>query len=153
MKCSRWGSLKMLKPSGEASRRTSDALFSATLPAAIRKLANRYMNNPLEISVDHRDSAPFLKQTQCFYRVRDERQLAALTRLLEIEEVKCALIFTRTKARAQELADEMNRVGYPAEFTARRPQPGPPRIGVEPLPSNRSSPAGCHRCGRPWSGY
>jgi ATP-dependent RNA helicase DeaD len=89
------------------------ALFSATLPAPIRKLADRYMTNPLEISViTGQRTVP--ETTQMFCRVRDENKQAVLARILEAEEVKSGLIFTRTKARAQELSDELNRMGYPA---------------------------------------
>ncbi|NMB55033.1 MAG: DEAD/DEAH box helicase [Leptolinea sp.] len=89
------------------------ALFSATLPAAIRRLADRYMDDPLEISViSGQRTVP--ETTQQFLRVRDENKQAVLTRILEAEEIKSALIFTRTKARAQELSDELNRLGYPA---------------------------------------
>src|SRR5204862_488170 len=52
--------------------------------------------------------------TQQLLRVRDENKQAVLLRILEAEGVKSALIFTRTKARAQELSDELNRMGYPA---------------------------------------
>jgi ATP-dependent RNA helicase DeaD len=47
-------------------------------------------------------------------RVHEESKLAVLTRLLEAEDIKSALIFARTKARAQELSDELVRRGYPA---------------------------------------
>lgn len=90
------------------------ALFSATMPNVIRQLARKYLKDPKQISIDpEKKTVPEIEQR--FYRVREDQKLASLTRLLEMEEVKCALIFTRTKARAQELADEMNRVGYPAE--------------------------------------
>jgi ATP-dependent RNA helicase DeaD len=47
--------------------------------------------------------------------VREENKLEALVRILEVEEVKSALIFTRTKARAQDLSEELLRRGHPAE--------------------------------------
>jgi ATP-dependent RNA helicase DeaD len=88
------------------------ALFSATLPAPIRKLADRYLSDPLEITVNSgQRTVP--ETTQQFCRVRDENKLAVLARILEAEDVKSALIFTRTKARAQELSDELNRLGHP----------------------------------------
>lgn len=88
------------------------ALFSATLPAPIRKLADRYLSDPKEITVNSgQRTVP--ETTQQFCRVRDENKQAVLARILEAEEVKSALIFTRTKARAQELSDELNRMGYP----------------------------------------
>lgn len=89
------------------------ALFSATLPAPIRRLADRYMSDPLEILINSgQRTVP--ETTQQFCRMRDENKQAVLVRILEAEEVKSALIFTRTKARAQELSDELNRLGYPA---------------------------------------
>jgi len=89
------------------------ALFSATLPQVIRKLANRYMSDPLEVSVMS-GQRTVAETTQQYLRVRDENKQSVLTRILEAEEINSALIFTRTKARAQELSDELNRLGYPA---------------------------------------
>ncbi len=94
-----------------AERQT--ALFSATLPDAIRKLAAKYIDNPLQLSVIT-GQRTVAETTQQFLRVRDENKQAVLLRILEAEEVKSALVFTRTKARAQELSDELNRLGYPA---------------------------------------
>ena len=94
-----------------ADRQT--ALFSATLPDAIRKLAAKYINDPLQVSVIT-GQRTVAETTQQFLRVRDENKQAVLLRILEAEEVKSALVFTRTKARAQELSDELNRLGYPA---------------------------------------
>ncbi len=94
-----------------ADRQT--ALFSATLPDAIRKLAAKYIDDPLQVSVIT-GQRTVAETTQQFLRVRDENKQAVLLRILEAEEVKSALVFTRTKARAQELSDELNRLGYPA---------------------------------------
>ncbi|BCY16736.1 ATP-dependent RNA helicase DeaD [Leptolinea sp. HRD-7] len=94
-----------------AERQT--ALFSATLPDAIRKLAAKYIDDPLQVSVIT-GQRTVAETTQQFLRVRDENKQAVLLRILEAEEVKSALVFTRTKARAQELSDELNRLGYPA---------------------------------------
>ncbi len=90
------------------------ALFSATLPDPIRKLAAKYLDNPVKIAVSPNQLT--VKETeQLFYRVREETKLAALTALLETEEVTSALIFARTKARAQDLADELLRRGFSAD--------------------------------------
>lgn len=90
------------------------ALFSATLPDAIRKLANRYLTDPQEIRINPtRPTVSLTEQRYC--RVREEEKLAALVGLLEIEDVRSALIFTRTKARAQELAEALVESGIPAE--------------------------------------
>lgn len=90
------------------------ALFSATMPDAIRRLAERYLDNPEEIRVNP-EQRTVAETEQRYVRVRDENKLEALTRLLETEEVRSALIFARTKARSQELADELLRRGYPAQ--------------------------------------
>ncbi len=90
------------------------ALFSATMPPAVRKLADRYVSSPEVISVNPTHMT--VEDTeQRYYRVREENKLEALIRLLEAEAVKSALIFARTKARAQELADTLMGRGYPAE--------------------------------------
>jgi ATP-dependent RNA helicase DeaD len=89
------------------------ALFSATLPEAVRKLANNYLSDPLKISIN--PTRPTVAETEQRYcRVREEHKLPALTRLLEVEEVKSGLIFARTRVKVQELADELTRRGYPA---------------------------------------
>ena len=90
------------------------ALFSATMPDAVRKLAQRYLTDPHKISINptHMTVAE-TEQRYCI--VREDNKLAALSRLLEVEDVKNALVFTRTKVRAQELSDELNRRGFAAE--------------------------------------
>ncbi len=90
------------------------ALFSATLPEAVRKLADQYVSDPERIAIN--PSRMTVAETeQRLVRVREENKLEALARILEVEEVKSALIFARTKARAQELADALIERGYPAE--------------------------------------
>jgi ATP-dependent RNA helicase DeaD len=98
----------------QVSEERQTALFSATLPEAVRNLAKRYLNDPQKIAIDpKRLTVEGIEQRYCV--VREDSKLAALTRLLEMEDVKRALIFARTKARAQELSDELNRRGLPAE--------------------------------------
>jgi ATP-dependent RNA helicase DeaD len=90
------------------------SLFSATLPAAVRRLADRYLHEPQSIAIN--PTAITVAETeQRVCHVRQCDKLAALTSLLEVEDVTSALVFARTKAGCQELADELNRRGYPAE--------------------------------------
>ena len=98
----------------ELSKERQIALFSATMPDAIRKLANRYLKTPEKISVNP-EHITVAETVQRFYKVREENKLAALIRLLEVEDLTSGLIFVRTKARSQELADELNRIGFPAD--------------------------------------
>jgi ATP-dependent RNA helicase DeaD len=98
----------------ELSSERQIALFSATMPEAIRKLANRYLTTPEKISVSP-EQLTVAETVQRFYRVREENKLAALVRLLEVEDISTGLIFVRTKVRSQELADELNKIGFPAD--------------------------------------
>lgn len=90
------------------------ALFSATLPEPIRKLASKYLENPVKIVISP-NRLTVDETEQRFYRVREEAKLSALTCLLETEEVTSALIFARTKAKVQDLADELLRRGFSAD--------------------------------------
>ena len=90
------------------------ALFSATLPAQIQKLAAKYMREAARVSINPKQ-VTVAETEQRFYRVREESKLTALCCLLETDEVTSGLIFTRTKARAQDLADELLRRGFSAD--------------------------------------
>jgi ATP-dependent RNA helicase DeaD len=98
----------------ELSSQRQVALFSATMPERIRKLSERYLDNPVKVSINPKSITVAEIEQRC-YRVREEAKIAALTRLLEIEDVSSALIFTRTKARAQDLAEDMLRIGFAAD--------------------------------------
>jgi ATP-dependent RNA helicase DeaD len=89
------------------------ALFSATLSSAIRHLAARYMRDPLTVAIDEARTVP--QTTQRYYLLQESSKVAALTLLLEAEEIKSALIFTRTRVGAAELAEALVARGYPAE--------------------------------------
>jgi ATP-dependent RNA helicase DeaD len=90
------------------------ALFSATLPVEIRKLASRYLNNPEEITIAGR-TLTVENTEQRMYVIPEKDKFAALLRLLEFEPVTNALIFTRTKIRAAELSDQLMAAHYSAE--------------------------------------
>ena len=90
------------------------ALFSATLPEPIRRLADRYMTTPEAITINPKRMT-VAETEQRYYVVNEEDKLAALTRLFETEDITSALIFTRTKVRASELSDALLARGFPAE--------------------------------------
>jgi len=90
------------------------ALFSATMPAPIRRLADRYLNNPQAITIKHKELT--VESTdQRYYMVNEFDKLAALTRLFEMEEISSALIFTKTRVGSDELAGQLSGRGYSAE--------------------------------------
>lgn len=95
-----------------ATRQT--ALFSATVPDAIRRLAEQYMRNPQPVTIE-RATMTVAETEQRYYLVDEASKVAAVSRLLEVEEVKNTLIFTRTKAGAAELAEKLLAHGYPVE--------------------------------------
>ena len=95
-----------------ADRQT--ALFSATLPAPIRKLASHYMNHPQSILIK-REQVTLKGTEQRCYLVNQSDKLTALTRLFEIEQISSALIFVRTRIGTGELANELTRCGFAAE--------------------------------------
>jgi ATP-dependent RNA helicase DeaD len=90
------------------------ALFSATLPAAIRQLADRYMREPTAVTMQQKQLAVATIE-QRYYLVNQADKLAALTRLFEFEDISLALIFARTRLGTGELANELTVRGFPAE--------------------------------------
>jgi len=95
-----------------AARQT--ALLSATVSDEIRRLADRYMRAPEQVSVQ-REQVTVAAIEQRHYLVYENDKLAALTRLFEVEPITSALIFVRTRAGAGELAAELSNRGFPAE--------------------------------------
>jgi ATP-dependent RNA helicase DeaD len=95
-----------------AERQT--ALFSATLPPRIRSLANRFMRDPQPVTIK-RETLTLASTEQRYYLVHENEKTNALTRLFEIEPIKSALIFARTRAETATLANELVVRGIPAE--------------------------------------
>lgn len=90
------------------------ALFSATMPSTIRGLAAKYMHDAEEVSIE-RKTMTVPETAQRYYLLNDGSKLAALGRLLEIEEMNSTLVFTRTKIGAATLAEQLLSRGYAAE--------------------------------------
>ena len=87
------------------------ALFSATMPEAIRRIAQRHMRNPVEIRIASK-TATVATITQRYWEVNDMNKLDALTRILEVEDFEAMLIFVRTKVATEELAEKLEARGY-----------------------------------------
>lgn len=98
----------------ETPKERQTALFSATLPDPIRRLAERYMRSPEAIAVNP-ERITVAETEQRHYLLHESDKLAALMRLLEMETVTGALVFTRTKLRAAEIADALATRGIQAE--------------------------------------
>lgn len=89
------------------------ALFSATMPAAIRKISKQYLHDPVEITVKSKTSTA-TNITQRWVQVSHQRKLDALTRILEVESFEAMIIFVRTKQATEELAEKLRARGFSA---------------------------------------
>jgi ATP-dependent RNA helicase RhlE len=88
--------------------------FSATMPPAIAQLTREMLKNPVTIDVE-REARPAVGITQAVYPVAQELKSALLAKLLASGEMKQALVFTRTKHRANRLAEYLVKHGIQAE--------------------------------------
>nr|WP_051162952.1 DEAD/DEAH box helicase [Nocardia brevicatena] len=89
------------------------ALFSATMPTAIRKIAEQYLHEPVEVTVEARTTTN-TNITQRWVQVSHQRKLDALTRILEVEPFEAMIIFVRTKQATEELAEKLRARGFSA---------------------------------------
>jgi ATP-dependent RNA helicase DeaD len=90
------------------------ALFSATMPMPIRKLADKYMRDPQSITIQ-KEKVTVDAIEQIYYLVNEHEKSAVLSRLFEMEPITSALIFVRTRAGTGELASELSNRGFPSE--------------------------------------
>src|SRR6516164_8159051 len=86
-------------------------LFSATMPPEIRKVSRRYMNEPFEITVGKANTGNKNIDHQ-YYVTSAQHRYETLKRLIDFNPGIYGLIFTRTKADAQEIAEKLTREGY-----------------------------------------
>jgi ATP-dependent RNA helicase DeaD len=90
------------------------ALFSATIPERIVKLAEKYLRQPMQVSVAARGTlAPQVRQW--YYEVPRHTKPEVLARILDLEEPESAIIFVRTRRDADQLAEHLNSMGYLAQ--------------------------------------
>ena len=87
------------------------ALFSATMPNQIKRVAQRYLKDPVEIQIKSKTSTVDTI-TQRYWQVTGLHKLDALTRMLEVEEFDAILIFVRTKTATMELSEKLQARGY-----------------------------------------
>ena len=92
---------------------TQMCLFSATMPAGIRKIANRFLKEPVHVKI-----AAVKKEkaniTQYAWKVSGIQKITALTRIAEIADYDAMIIFVRTRNDTVDVAEKLERAGYPA---------------------------------------
>ncbi|MCP3862224.1 MAG: DEAD/DEAH box helicase [Aestuariibacter sp.] len=90
------------------------ALFSATMPGPIKKITQRYLNDPKHVKIESKVStASTIRQRYC--QVAGHHKLEALTRIMEVEPFDGMIIFVRTKTATLELAEKLAARGYDVE--------------------------------------
>ncbi|BCQ08199.1 ATP-dependent RNA helicase DeaD [Mycobacterium heckeshornense] len=89
------------------------ALFSATMPPAIRALTARYLHEPLEVTVEAKTTTAE-NISQRYVQVAGPRKMDALTRVLEVEPFEAMIVFVRTKQATEEVAEKLRARGFSA---------------------------------------
>jgi ATP-dependent RNA helicase DeaD len=89
------------------------ALFSATMPPAIRKLTAKYLHDPTEVKVEAK-TATAENISQRYIQVAGPRKMDALTRVLEVEPFEAMIVFVRTKQATEEVAERLRARGFSA---------------------------------------
>ena len=89
------------------------ALFSATLPAPIRRIAQHHLRDPQEVTIRSKTSTA-TNIRQRYWVVSGMHKLDALTRILEVEPFDAMLVFARTKQSTVELAERLEARGFAA---------------------------------------
>jgi len=89
------------------------ALFSATMPPVIRKIAQQHLNKPVQVTIKVKEqTAETIRQR--YWMVSGRNKIDALTRILEAEPFDGVIVFVRTKTATEELANKLEARGYAA---------------------------------------
>jgi ATP-dependent RNA helicase DeaD len=101
---------------GQTGAARQTALFSATLPAEVRRIADQFLKNPASVEIKHK-TRTVASVEQHYLPMQHKQKLDVLTRLLEAEAMpgESFLIFVRTKLGAADLAEHLEARGYPVE--------------------------------------
>ncbi|GAA4173767.1 DEAD/DEAH box helicase [Gryllotalpicola koreensis] len=89
------------------------ALFSATMPAQIRRISKTYLHDPQEVTVKAKTTTS-KNTTQRYLVVSYPQKVDALTRILEVENFDGMIVFVRTKNETETLAEKLRARGYTA---------------------------------------
>jgi len=90
------------------------ALFSATMPTQIRRIATTYLNQPEEISIARQENTAESINQRMLLIHRGLNKFEALSRILEAEDYDGMIIFVRTKNNTIELAEDLQKLGHKA---------------------------------------
>ncbi|MCF7764223.1 MAG: DEAD/DEAH box helicase [Verrucomicrobia bacterium] len=104
--------IEMILKSVPAERQT--VFFSATMPAAIRDLIQKYSRNPKSVKIEQKAmTVPTVEQV--YYEVDRRYKIELLTRLIDIHDLKLGIIFCNTKRMVDDLVEHLEAQGYMAD--------------------------------------
>lgn len=89
-------------------------LFSATMPKEVAQISKNYMNDPLEVSIGHKNQSNENIE-HIYYSVKEKDRYAALKRLIDVNPDIFGLVFCRTRHETQSVAEKLGKDGYNAE--------------------------------------
>ena len=92
-------------------------LFSATMPDDIRRLVQEILHDPVTVQIGR--TLPATTVSHALYPVEQHLKTALLKELLRKTETESVLVFTRTKHRAERVAQQLKSAGFRASLTAR----------------------------------
>lgn len=85
-------------------------VFSATMPQEVHSLVNKILVKPVEVTADH--NKPITSISHTFYKVNKQHKNSLLKSILKEENVDTAIVFTKTKYKAKNLAQQLERQGF-----------------------------------------
>jgi ATP-dependent RNA helicase DeaD len=94
-----------------APEQRQTALFSATMPREVLRVARKHLKDPLEIRIKTKTST-VETISQHYWQVKGMHKLDALTRILEAEEIEAMIVFVRTKTATVELSEKLEARGF-----------------------------------------
>lgn len=96
------------------SKNHQTALFSATMPTAIKRITSKYLKDPAEVMIKLKTTTAETI-TQRYWQLKNHEKTSTLINMLEAENIDAAIVFTRTKNSTIELAEKLQQQGYKAE--------------------------------------
>jgi Superfamily II DNA and RNA helicases len=98
----------------KAPKARQTALFSATMPAPIKRISQRYLTDPVAVTVKAKTTT-LATTRQRFLLVHGPQKAEALTRILEVEPFEAMIIFVRTKSATEDIAERLRSRGFAAQ--------------------------------------
>jgi ATP-dependent RNA helicase DeaD len=89
------------------------ALFSATMPPAIKRVADKYLGDAQQVSIENKTKT-VERIEQSYLMVKGHQKMDALTRILDVEQFDGMIIFVRTKSSTLEIAEKLEARGFSA---------------------------------------